>query len=192
MHLHGQFILTPIRTSKRLSWIPWTNTAHHWKLATPPIPCRPCGRIGGGSRPGEGSGLHWLKVSRRWVCAITDEQLDAIRSHLDDIDHEAATAYERKFRHDVMAHVHTLADAAPAAGPIIHLGATSQFCNCNTELLQLRDALQMISNKVAAVIVALGDFADRWKSLPVLGYTHTSRLNPLRWANERPCGPRTS
>ena len=109
---------------------------------------------------------------------ITDEQLDAIRSHLDDLDIDAATAYEREFRHDVMAHVHTLGDAAPAARPIIHLGATSQFCNCNTELLQLRDGLQMIAAKVASLVSCLGTFAEQWKSLPVLGFTHYQPAQP--------------
>jgi adenylosuccinate lyase len=109
---------------------------------------------------------------------ITDEQVDAIREHLDDLDIEAATAYEREFRHDVMAHIHALGDVAPAARPIIHLGATSQFCNCNTELLQLRDALQMIAAKVAALVSSLGTFAEQWKSLPVLGFTHYQPAQP--------------
>ena len=76
------------------------------------------------------------------------------------------------FRHDVMAHVHTLADAAPEAAPIIHLGATSQFVNCNTELLLLREAMDLIAAKTAAVIMSLGRFADRHRSLPTLGFTH--------------------
>ena len=71
--------------------------------------------------------------------AITDEQIAQLRAHLDDIDHAAAERYETKLRHDVMAHIHALGDQAPAARPIIHLGATSQFVNCNTELLQIRE-----------------------------------------------------
>ena len=70
---------------------------------------------------------------------ISDEQINQLKEHLDDIDFAAAAKYEQELRHDVMAHVHVLGDAAPLARPIIHLGATSQFVNCNTELIQLQD-----------------------------------------------------
>ena len=71
---------------------------------------------------------------------ITDQQLKAIRDNLDNIDFAVAAEHEKRLRHDVMAHVHTLGDLAPEARGIIHLGATSQFVNCNAELLILRDA----------------------------------------------------
>lgn len=109
---------------------------------------------------------------------VTAEQVADLRAHLDDIDFDAAANYEKKFRHDVMAHVHALGDVAPKARPIIHLGATSQFVNCNTELLQLRDALQLTANKLARVIDALGSFADKYKSLPTLGFTHYQPAQP--------------
>jgi len=109
---------------------------------------------------------------------ISDDQLQELRSTLDDIDFEAAAKYEKDLRHDVMAHVHTLGDVAPTARSIIHLGATSQFVNCNTELLQLRDALQLIAKKLAHVICNLGSFAEEYRSLPTLGFTHYQPAQP--------------
>lgn len=109
---------------------------------------------------------------------ITDEQLAEMREHLDDIDFDAAAAYEKKLRHDVMAHVHAFGDVAPKARPIVHLGATSQFVNCNTELLQLRDALTLVANKLAATIDRLAVFAVQHRDLPTLGFTHFQPAQP--------------
>ena len=122
---------------------------------------------------------------------ISAQQISELEANLDNIDFEAATKYEKEFRHDVMAHVHTLGDVAPTARAIIHLGATSQFVNCNTEMLQLRDATQLIANKVAKAIVALGSFAKNYRSLPTLGFTHYQPAQPTTvgkratlWAQE--------
>jgi len=109
---------------------------------------------------------------------ISDEQVQAMRDHLEDLDLDAAARYEREFRHDVMAHIHAFGDVAPVARPILHLGATSQYCNCNTELLVMREALGLVAGKIAAVVVALGKFAETWKHLPVLGYTHYQPAQP--------------
>lgn len=109
---------------------------------------------------------------------ITDEQLDELRAHLDDIDYEAASRHESRLRHDVMAHIHALGEIAPMAKPIIHLGATSQFVNCNTELLQMRDALALIASKIARVIHALGLFAIEYRDVPTLGFTHYQPAQP--------------
>ncbi len=109
---------------------------------------------------------------------ITDEQIEELRAHLDDIDFDAAAKYEKELRHDVMAHVHTLGDVAPTARPIIHLGATSQFVNCNTEMLQLRDATKLIAYKLAHVICNLGNFAKEYRNLPTLGFTHYQPAQP--------------
>jgi len=109
---------------------------------------------------------------------ITDAQLDELRAHLDDIDYSKAAEYEKKLRHDVMAHVHTLGDAAPTARPIIHLGATSQFVVCNAELLMLRDALRLVAGKLAAAIDRLGTFAANFRGLPTLGFTHYQPAQP--------------
>ncbi len=109
---------------------------------------------------------------------ISKEQVDQLAEHLDDIDFENAAGYEKKLRHDVMAHVHALGDVAPDARPIIHLGATSQFVNCNTELLLIRDALQLVAGKLATTIVALGRFAQQYRELPTLGFTHFQPAQP--------------
>ncbi len=84
----------------------------------------------------------------------------------------AANAYERRFRHDVMAHIHALGDVAPVARPIIHLGATSCFVTDNADLILMRAALQIVRDKTVAAIDALASFAEAWKDLPCLGYTH--------------------
>ncbi|MAB82343.1 MAG: adenylosuccinate lyase [Phycisphaerae bacterium] len=109
---------------------------------------------------------------------ITDQQLAALEANLDNLDLDAARTYEARFRHDVMAHVHALGDQAPEARGIIHLGATSQFVNCNTELIILREAMEMIAAKLAQAILALGEFAARWRSLPTLGFTHYQPAQP--------------
>ena len=103
---------------------------------------------------------------------ITDEQLDEMRNHLDDIDFEVAKEFERETRHDVMAHIHTFGLAAPKAKGIIHLGATSCFVGDNTDLILIREGLEIILTKAVNVLQKLANFADQWKNLPALGYTH--------------------
>ena len=103
---------------------------------------------------------------------ITETQLDEMRSHLDDIDYGYAAEMEKKLRHDVMAHVHAFGKAAPSAMPIIHLGATSCYVGDNTDIIIMREALTLLRGKILAVIAALADFADRYKALPTLGFTH--------------------
>jgi len=103
---------------------------------------------------------------------ISDEQVRALRRVEEAIDFEVAEAYERRFRHDVMAHIHTLADAAPLARPIIHLGATSCYVTDNTDLILIREALELVRDRLVLAITSLADFARQWKDLPCLGYTH--------------------
>jgi len=103
---------------------------------------------------------------------ISDKQLKEMGEHLEDIDFAAAAEYERKFRHDVMAHIHAFGDAAPSARPIIHLGATSQFVVCNTDLLLMREAANVLLGYLVNIIDALGEFAARWRDLPCLAFTH--------------------
>lgn len=103
---------------------------------------------------------------------IRPEQLAALRAHLDDVDFAKADEYERKFRHDVMAHVHTLGDAAPAARDIIHLGATSCYVTDNADLILIRESLADVCGKLASAIDALGKFATTWRAEPTLGFTH--------------------
>jgi len=103
---------------------------------------------------------------------IREEQLAELREHLTDIDYDAARKYEAELRHDVMAHVHALGDVAPKARPIVHLGATSCYVGDNTDLLVLRDALDLILPKLAGVIRNLARFATTHAALPTLGFTH--------------------
>lgn len=103
---------------------------------------------------------------------ISVEQLVELREHLDDIDFPRAAEYETRFRHDVMAHIHTYGDACPSARGIIHLGATSCDVTDNADLLLIREGLVLVREKLAAIIAALADFAERWRELPTLGYTH--------------------
>ena len=103
---------------------------------------------------------------------ITKGQIHQMRQHLDDIDFEKAAQYEKKLRHDVMAHIHAFGEAAPLARPIIHLGATSQTVVDNTDLLLMRQALGLLVGQLANVIDALARFAKRWRKLPCLGFTH--------------------
>src|SRR6516165_7214031 len=103
---------------------------------------------------------------------ISAAQLEEMRAHLDDIDFARADTYERRLRHDVMAHVRTFAEASPTAGEIIHLGATSCYVTDNTDLILMRDGLGMLRDQLVGVIDALAQFAERWRDLPTLGYTH--------------------
>lgn len=110
--------------------------------------------------------------------SVTAAQVAELRAHLEDIDFDKAGEYEKKLRHDVMAHVHAYGDVAPNARAIIHLGATSQYVNCNTELLQIRDALKLTAGKLATAIDALGKFAQAHRALPTLGFTHFQPAQP--------------
>jgi len=103
---------------------------------------------------------------------ITSAQLDQLRANVDNIDFRKAEEYEKRLRHDVMAHVHTYGDACPEAREIIHLGATSCYVTDNTDLLLMREGLRLLRDRLVAVIDALARFAERWKDLPTLGYTH--------------------
>ena len=109
---------------------------------------------------------------------ISDAQLDELRSQVDQIDFEAAGQYERKLRHDVMAHVHAYADVCPQARPIIHLGATSCFVTDNTDLILLREALELIRSRLVSVIGRLAEFAAKQRSQACLGFTHMQPAQP--------------
>ncbi|KAI3636119.1 hypothetical protein MIR68_006000 [Amoeboaphelidium protococcarum] len=103
---------------------------------------------------------------------ITDEAIKQMKSHIDDIDWELAAAEEAKRRHDVMAHVHTYGVACPLAAPIIHLGATSCYVTDNSELIMMRDALDILLPKLARCVDRLAQFAQKYADLPTLGFTH--------------------
>jgi adenylosuccinate lyase len=110
--------------------------------------------------------------------SVSPQQIAELRAHTDDINFEAAQQYERKLRHDVMAHVHAYGDLCPAARPIIHLGATSCYVTDNTDLILIRESLQVVAGRLAAVIIALADFAKQYRDLPTLSFTHLQPAQP--------------
>ena len=116
--------------------------------------------------------LELAKSQRKLGLKITQAQIKQMAEHLDDIDFDKAAEYERKLRHDVMAHIRTFADAAPKAGPIIHLGATSCCIADNADLIIMREALGIIAGKTAALINQLARFAKKYRAMPTLGFTH--------------------
>ena len=103
---------------------------------------------------------------------ITQDMIDEMEAHVTDIDYEMAAQEEKKLRHDVMAHVHTFGYQCPKAAGIIHLGATSCYVGDNTDIIQMREGLVLVRDKLVQVLNALGKFAARYKALPTLGFTH--------------------
>jgi adenylosuccinate lyase len=116
--------------------------------------------------------LELAKAEQKLGLKITQAQIKEMSQHLDDIDYAKAAAYEKKFRHDVMAHVHTFGEAAPKAAPIIHLGATSCYVGDNADLIIMRQGLRLLAAKLAALMDRLAKFAKQYKSMPTLGFTH--------------------
>ncbi|GHU55955.1 adenylosuccinate lyase [Clostridia bacterium] len=119
--------------------------------------------------------LLWIALARaekELGLDITDEQIDELVSQKDNIDYDLAKENEKKLRHDVMAHVHTYGAVCPLAAGIIHLGATSCYVGDNTDLILMRDAFVLIRKKVLSVMRNLSEFADKYKDLPTLGFTH--------------------
>jgi adenylosuccinate lyase len=116
--------------------------------------------------------LALMESERELGLAIPEDALVQLRAHLDDADFDKAADYEKRLRHDVMAHIHALGDQAPAARPFLHLGATSAFVTDNADLLLMREGLQILLGRVAAVLVALGKLARRHRAVPCLAYTH--------------------
>jgi adenylosuccinate lyase len=136
----------------------------------------------------------WVALARAEMelgLNVTQAQVDELEANIDNIDYEKAAAYEKQFRHDVMAHVHTYGDACPNAAGIIHLGATSCYVGDNTDVIIMRDALQVVKRKLIKVISQLAAFADKYKALPCLAYTHlqpaqltTIGKRATLWCNE--------
>ena len=110
--------------------------------------------------------------------AITASQIAELRAHVDDIDFDAAARYEGKLRHDVMAHVHAYGDVCPTARPIIHLGATSCYVTDNTDLILIRESLEIIARRLATTIDRLGGAAKKHRDLACLGFTHLQPAQP--------------
>jgi adenylosuccinate lyase len=103
---------------------------------------------------------------------ITQEQIDELKAHIYDINYEDAEKREKETRHDVMSHVYAYGLQCPKAKPIIHLGATSAFVGDNTDVIQMSEGLKLIRTKLLGVIKNLSDFAEKYKQLPTLGFTH--------------------
>jgi adenylosuccinate lyase len=117
----------------------------------------------------------WLALAetqRELGVAIPEAALAEMRAHVDDADLAAAARYERRFRHDVMAHVHAFGDQAPQARAYIHLGATSAYVTDNADLIVMREGLRLLLGRLLAVLTALEVFARRHAALPCLAYTH--------------------
>ena len=109
---------------------------------------------------------------------ITDEMINEMKAHINDINYEVIEAYELKFRHDVMAHIHAYGEQCPKAKGIIHLGATSCYVGDNTDIIIIKEALELLKKKLVNVIDSLATFANRYKDLPTLAYTHFQAAQP--------------
>ena len=109
---------------------------------------------------------------------VSLEQIAELKAHSEDINYDVAAERERVVRHDVMAHVHAYGEQCPLARPIIHLGATSCYVGDNTDLLIMRDAFKLLRGKLLVVIRRLAAFADEYKALPTLGFTHFQPAQP--------------
>lgn len=110
--------------------------------------------------------------------SITQEQIDELKAHVEDIDYDVADAYEREVRHDVMAHVKAYGDCCPKAKGIIHLGATSCYVGDNTDIVIMREALLRIRRQLISCIASLAEFAGKHKDVPTLAYTHFQAAQP--------------
>ncbi len=109
---------------------------------------------------------------------ISAEQITAMQTNCDQIDLAKAQEYEKKFRHDVMAHIHAFGDQCPQAKGIIHLGATSSFVTDNADLIQMHEALKLLRNKIVLILRHLYAFAAQYAGLPTLSYTHFQAAQP--------------
>lgn len=124
----------------------------------------------------------WLALAeaeKELGLAITEEQIEELKAHLFDINYDVARAREKEVRHDVMSHVYAYGVQCPKAAGIIHLGATSCFVTDNTDILNINEGLQLIRIKLLGVIKLLADFANEYKDVPTLGYTHCQPASPV-------------
>ena len=109
---------------------------------------------------------------------ITDSQIAQMKEHIYDIDYDRAAEYESRFRHDVMAHVHTYGEACPLDKPVIHLGATSCYVGDNTDIILMKEAMLRIKTLLVSTIAVIGDFAEKYKDVPTLAFTHFQAAQP--------------
>nr|MCR5431975.1 adenylosuccinate lyase [Lachnospiraceae bacterium] len=117
----------------------------------------------------------WVALARaehKLGLNVTEEQVKELEAHLDDIDYDVVAAREKEVRHDVMAHVYAYGQKAPGAAGIIHLGATSCYVTDNADVIIYRKGLQYLREQLLILMKNLAAFADEYKALPTLGYTH--------------------
>ena len=117
----------------------------------------------------------WISLAKAEMelgLPITPEQVAQLEAHVADIDYDCAAAREKEVRHDVMAHVYTYGKVAPDAAGIIHLGATSCYVTDNADIVLYRDGLKYLRGELLKVLANLSEFADTYKAMPTLGYTH--------------------
>lgn len=117
----------------------------------------------------------WVALARAEMelgLPVTQEQVNELEAHITDINYELAAKKEQELRHDVMAHIHAYGTQCPTAMPIIHLGATSCYVGDNTDIIIMREGLNLVKDKLVRVLSALAIFSDKYKSLPTLGFTH--------------------
>lgn len=136
----------------------------------------------------------WVALARAEMklgLPVTEEQVRELEAHVDDINYDVAEKREREVRHDVMSHVYAYGQQCPGAAGIIHLGATSCYVGDNTDIIIMRDALRLVRKKLLNVIDNLARFADRYKAMPCLAYTHLQPAQPTTvgkratlWINE--------
>ena len=124
----------------------------------------------------------WVALAREEMALglpITEAQVAELEGHISDIDYDCVRAREKEVRHDVMAHVYAYGKAAPSAAGIIHLGATSCYVTDNADLILYREGLRLLRASLTALLRNLAAFAERWKALPTLGYTHYQPAQPV-------------
>ena len=119
-----------------------------------------------------------LGLSQNGRPVITEEQIAELKAHAEDINYDVARAREKEVRHDVMSHVYAYGQQCPGAAGIIHLGATSCYVGDNTDIIVMREGLRLIRKKLLNVMAALADFADKYKGLPTLAFTHFQPAQP--------------
>lgn len=119
-----------------------------------------------------------LGLSQNGRPVITDEQIEELKAHAEDINYEVAKAREREVRHDVMSHVYAYGQQCPKAAGIIHLGATSCYVGDNTDIIVMTEALKLVKKKLVNVIAKLADFAEKYKNQPTLAFTHFQPAQP--------------
>ncbi len=119
-----------------------------------------------------------LGLSKDGKPVITQEMIDELKAHQDDINYDVAKAREKEVRHDVMSHVYAYGQQCPKAAGIIHLGATSCYVGDNTDIILMKEALDLVHRKLINVIAALADFAEKYKDLPTLAFTHFQPAQP--------------